>query len=188
MPTWLGAFAKAMDGNVKNVEKGNEEQAIAFADRTVRTTQASGSVKDLAGFQRGSEAFKLFTMFYTEQSVQMNRYLKMARQFKLERNWVKLMGSVLTIWFAQALLEQLIRGRGPDDDDKLTEWTLRNEIFFPAESVIGLRDLAFPLKFFVETGQKPEFQATPSHLDIGYSVLIIGYSIFWRGSQTACLE
>jgi hypothetical protein len=59
LPTWLGAYNKALH------EGRTEEQAIYESDKAVRNAHGGGGTKDLAAIQRGSEFQKLFTMFYS---------------------------------------------------------------------------------------------------------------------------
>lgn len=144
MPTWLGAYRKALDGAVENVESGNEADAIAYADRVVRVTQGAGGPKDLARVQRGSEAFKLFTMFYSYFSVLFNQFQKTTNQFKMDRNIPKLVSSMFLLWFFPAVIEDLILGRGPDEDadqEEWTKWFLKKEITYPFQGVILMRDV-----------------------------------------------
>ena len=64
---WHGAYSQALE------QKMSEGDAINFADKIVRTTQGSGALKDLSGMQRGGEANKFFTMFYSFFGVLYNR-------------------------------------------------------------------------------------------------------------------
>lgn len=64
---WRGAYSQATEQGM------SEADAVAFADKIVRTTQGSGALKDLSGMQRGGEANKFFTMFYSYFSVLYNR-------------------------------------------------------------------------------------------------------------------
>ena len=54
VPTWMGAYAKSMDGNVDGLEAGNEYVAIDYADSIVRRSQSAGGAKDLAGVQQSN--------------------------------------------------------------------------------------------------------------------------------------
>lgn len=144
MPTWMGAYRRALDGSVDNIEKGNEVDAIAYADRTVRNTQGAGASKDLALVQRGNEAFKLFTMFYSYFSVLFNQFQKTTNQFRLDKNIPKLVGSMFLLWFFPAVIEDIILGRGPDadaDEEEWTQWFLKKEIMYPFQSVVLMRDV-----------------------------------------------
>lgn len=64
---WRGAFSQAKK------EGMTDQDAFNFADKTVRETQGSGALKDLSGMQRGGEANKFFTMFYSYFGVLYNR-------------------------------------------------------------------------------------------------------------------
>ena len=65
--TWHGAYQQA------TAQGMSEQEAYDAADKVVRTTQGSGALKDLTGMQRGGEASKLFTMFYSYFSIVYNR-------------------------------------------------------------------------------------------------------------------
>ncbi|AQW29130.1 hypothetical protein JK151_08845 [Ralstonia syzygii subsp. celebesensis] len=79
LPTWMGAYKKAMSP----VDKGGlglgEQDAVYFADKTVRNAHGGTGVKDLAAVQRGPEFFKLFTMFYTFWNHNVNRLMDTAK-------------------------------------------------------------------------------------------------------------
>lgn len=61
-PTWLSAYNKEM------AMSKDEKMAIDYADKVVRQTQPTGSMKDLSAIQRGKEYQKILTMFYTHFS------------------------------------------------------------------------------------------------------------------------
>lgn len=72
IPTWMGAYEHAMD-RVSDGGLGLEhDAAVLHADKTVRETQGSNSVHDLAGVQRGHPLWKMFTAFYHYMSVKNN--------------------------------------------------------------------------------------------------------------------
>ncbi|MBF0163851.1 MAG: hypothetical protein HQM01_04965 [Magnetococcales bacterium] len=58
MPTWLGAYRKALS------EGKHEREAIWIADKTVRNAHGAQGAADLAAVQRGGEWMKAITMFY----------------------------------------------------------------------------------------------------------------------------
>lgn len=58
MPTWLGAYRKAL------AEGRAEADAVWMADKAVRNAHGAQGITDLAAIQRGSETQKLLTMFY----------------------------------------------------------------------------------------------------------------------------
>lgn len=144
MPTWMGAYRKAMDGAVDNVTAGDEPAAIDYADQMIRETQGSGAAKDLALVQRGAESFRLFTMFYSYFSVLFNQFAKTTRQFRIDRNAPKLFASMALLWFIPAVLQDLMLGRGPDEDadeEEWTRWLLAREAAYPFQSMILVRDV-----------------------------------------------
>lgn len=59
MPTWVGAYNKGLH------EGMTEQDAIYYADKSVRNAHGGGGVKDQAAIQRGSEFQKAITMFYS---------------------------------------------------------------------------------------------------------------------------
>lgn len=144
IPTWLGAYRKAMDGKEENIKPGDEVAAVEFADRTVRMSQSSGAAKDLSAIQTGSEMWRMFTMFYSFFSLLFNQFGKTYTQFRFDRNVPKLMASLFLLWFAPAVLEDLLLGRGPDDDDDdeaWIKWAAKNEAMYPFQTVVLARDL-----------------------------------------------
>jgi hypothetical protein len=144
MPTWLGAYRKAMDGAVENIAKGEEQAAVDYADKVVRQTQGVGAAKDLALVQQGNEAFKLFTMFYSYFNVLFNQFAKTQHQFTIDKNVPKMIGALAMLWFLPAALQDMIVGRAPDPDadkEEWIKWLLKVETQYPFMSVILLRDI-----------------------------------------------
>lgn len=144
MPTWMGAYQKAMDGKLENIEAGDEQAAVDFADAMVRKTQGAGAAKDLALVQRGNEAFKLFTMFYSYFSVLFNQFQKTTNQFRYDKNIPKFVGSMFLLWFFPAVIEDILLGRGPDsdaDEEEWTRWFAKKQITYPFQSVVLMRDV-----------------------------------------------
>ena len=73
LPTWMGAYNKAMTGGL------GEQDAIYAADKAVRNAHGGGGAKDNAAAQRGPEFQKLFTTFYSFWNHFYNRQRDMAR-------------------------------------------------------------------------------------------------------------
>lgn len=144
MATWYGAYEKALDGKVENIEAGNEKQAVEFADRTVRVTQGAGASKDLSQIQRGDEYHRMFTMFYSAFNVIFNQFQAATGEVILTKNVPKFVGSMFLLWFFPAVAEDLMLGRGPDEDadeDEWLEWFIHKEVTYPAATVVGVRDM-----------------------------------------------
>lgn len=159
VPTWMGAYQKALDGNVEGIEKADDASAVLYADKVVRETQSAGDVMDLARIQTGSELHKTFTMFYSQASLQFNQFLKTAREFQLDGDIPRLVASAALIWFLPAVLEELIRGRGPGDDEDPTQWIAENELYYPFQTMILLRDIVSGL-------QRSGYEPSPAYESI----------------------
>ena len=82
LPTWMGAYHKAMAAEADGGLGMGEADAVYFADKTVRNAHGGTGAKDLAAVQRGPEFFKLFTMFYTFWNHNVNRLMDTARLAK----------------------------------------------------------------------------------------------------------
>ncbi|WP_085680386.1 hypothetical protein [Marinobacter salarius] len=143
VPTWLGGYRKAMEGHVPNVAKGDEAAAIDYADQAVRESQSSGAVKDLARIQRGNEAFRAFTMFYSYFSALFNLLRRRRQDLQLGNiNLPKFAASMAVLWIAPAVLGELVAMRGPDDDEEWAKWAAQQSILYPFQTMIGVRDVA----------------------------------------------
>lgn len=79
LPTWMGAYLKGMSAEKDGGLGLGEQDAIYFADKTVRNAHGGTGVKDQAAVQRGPEFFKLFSMFYTFWNHNVNRIMDTAR-------------------------------------------------------------------------------------------------------------
>ena len=142
MPTWLGAYRQAMDGLVDNVSKGDENASIQYADRTVRVTQSAGNIKDLAQIQRGSNTFKLFTMFYSYFNVLFNLLKKRGDQFvKGDLSIPQIAASSIFLWIAPAILGEMAASRLPGEDEDFLPWAAEKVGMYPFMSVVGVRDV-----------------------------------------------
>ena len=114
LPIWVTAYEKALKEN-----DWSEEKAIAYADSIVRTTQDIGTAKDLAAVQRGTDSWKIFTMFYNAMNTQMNMVM--------EDIWLKqagyatkghLLGMAMYVIVLPAIMGALLSGNGPEPDEE----------------------------------------------------------------------
>jgi len=65
-PLWKEVYRESLG-------KYSEEESVHIADETVKRTLGSGSPIDLVGVQKGSEAKKILTMYYSWSSMMFNR-------------------------------------------------------------------------------------------------------------------
>ena len=146
VPTWLGAYEKAMAQF-----NGDEAKAAALADQAVLDAQGGGQVKDLAGIQRGNAYLKLFTNFYsffnttynlTAESFHRTRFKKPAEVglFAVD---------MLLLYTVPAVLSQLLRDalKGEDEDDRLKR-LLAAQASYLTGTMVGLREMSSALQGF----------------------------------------
>ena len=140
MPVWLGAYEAELK------KSGDEKRAVAVADSTVRLTFGSGSAKDLASIQRGSEFKKLITMFYSAFSAHYNLLTRRVNQAKGE-GWKAVPGLAwyaFILWIVAPALGKLLTGQGPDEDEgeEWDSWLLNIALREPFSVVPIARDVA----------------------------------------------
>lgn len=148
LPTWMGGYRKAMDGHVEGVNGGDLEASRDYADSLVREVWSAGAIKDLASVQRGSESWRMFTMFYTFMGTVYNQMKKTGQEYKLYGNFPKLVAGAAAVWFIPAAMSQLLIGRGPDDvqdPEEWAKWMARTEMEWPMSTIPIVRDIARPI-------------------------------------------
>ena len=144
LPTWWGAYEKAMQVEYRDVQDvdAREKKAIAYADSAVRTSQGSGSTLDLSRIQRGGEFQRLLTMFYSYFNTLYNLTYRRAKQTTSYKDVPQLAASAMLLWFLPAVLSDLVSGRGPDDDDEWLPWMAQKIGLYPLQMLVGVRDVA----------------------------------------------
>ena len=134
VPTWLGAYEKAIaDGN-------NQERAVALSDQAVIDAQGGGQTKDLSAIERGGQAAKLFTVFYSFMNTAQN--LGYASRHT-NQGYAKASVDALLLYVAPAVLGALLKSAltpGDSGDDK--DWKTL------ARKLVG-EQLSFLLGLFV---------------------------------------
>ena len=151
MPTWMGAYLKAMEAPERGGQGLSEDDAIYAADKAVRNAHGGTGVKDLARVQRGSEAEKLFTMFYSFWNHVYNRQRDIARDAINIRS-VGDFGNVLARSWFYLVIPQLLHGllKTPSQNSQNEEGTGTSWLHWAAQEIgLGftsgipvLRDLA----------------------------------------------
>lgn len=125
IPTWIGAHEKAL------AEGRPEVDAVALADQAVLDSQGGGTVKDLAGVQRGGELAKALSMFYSYFSTTWNLLAEETAKVdgRSALSIAKYTANVMLLTTIPALLPSMITealkgGDDWDDPEKLIEWQL----------------------------------------------------------------
>lgn len=117
VPTWIGGYEKAIaDGQ-------DEARAIALADQAVIDSQGGGQTKDLSAIERGPQALKLFTTFYSFMNTALNLGVSSA---KTPRSRARLASDMMLLFVVPAVLGSLLKdaltpGDAGDDDEELAK-------------------------------------------------------------------
>ena len=136
LPTWMASYKWAIDNHY------SEAEAIEWADSRVRLSQGTGSAKDLAAVQRGHEAMKLLTVFYTYFNTYYNRIRDTGRMTETIKDVPDFFLRHWYITMIPAIFSELLSGRGPDEDEEWDEWALRKVIVYPFLTIPLVRDVA----------------------------------------------
>lgn len=144
IPTWLGAYNKALANGM------DEADAAYEADKAVRLAQGSGSAKDLAAISRGTgkagELLKFMTMFYTYMSAVYNRQRTLGRD--TARAGAKdIPALVARAWWlvvVPPILSEMLSGRGPDEDEEWGWWAFKKMMAQSLGAIPFVRDVFTP--------------------------------------------
>ncbi|MGL5735497.1 MAG: hypothetical protein ACRCYS_11575 [Beijerinckiaceae bacterium] len=135
IPTWLGAYRKGL------FEGMSEEDASAYGDKIVRTSQSAGRAKDLAALQDSSEGFRIMTMFYSYFNA-LYQQQRMAVRAAKAGDFRKAGQIAFYAMIAGPLMSALLTGDWPDEEEDFFDWAT-TRIFFGLWSGIPLvRDFA----------------------------------------------
>ena len=140
VPTWLGAYEKAI------AEGNNEDRSSALADQAVIDAQGSGMVKDLSTVERGGQAMKLFTVFYSFMNTALNVGVQVGMT---ERSKAKLAAKMLMIYTVPAVLGYALKsaivpsaGGGDDDPEKLARKLAAEQLSYLTGLFVGVREFS----------------------------------------------
>jgi ribosomal protein S18 acetylase RimI-like enzyme len=132
MPTWLSGYYEGLERH-----GGDKKQAINYADALLRQTQGSGAIKDLAKLQRGNEVQKAAaTMFGTY--ILGVLYPKIKEVFVdggSRKNPLRAAITLVPLIMMPAVVEGLMVGGEPEDDDTWVEWAALKSLQYGTSSV-----------------------------------------------------
>lgn len=147
VPTWLGAYEKALaTSGIPDAEK-REANAIAQADQAVKDAQGGGQIHDLPAALRGGPLLKLFTnfaSFFVGTTFQLTRESFGRTNFKSPASIALLGIDFLLLYSIPAALGTLMKYALSDDDDedKLIRNLVADQLSYLTGTMIGLRELA----------------------------------------------
>jgi hypothetical protein len=149
VPTWVGAYEQAVANGAADVLADgtiDDSKAVALADQTVIDSQGSGMVKDLSKIERGGQAMKLFTVFYSYMNTQFNL---LVTSTMTARSRGRLASDYLMLLVAPVVLSLAIKDAavpsGDDEDDleKLARTLAAEELSYMMGMMVVLREFAF---------------------------------------------
>lgn len=151
IPTWWGAYEKAMAENGMT-----EERAIALADQAVIDTQGGGQVKDLAAIQRGGAGKKLFTSFYSFFNTTYNLTAEVVGRtdFRKPRDVAMLVCDLLLLYTIPAAVSTLVKAalHGDDDQEKLLRNLIADQLNYLFGTMVLLREAGAAVQATTGTG------------------------------------
>lgn len=146
IPTWLGAYEKAMEADP------DEARAIALADQAVLDAQGGGQIKDLAGIQRGGPLMKLWTNFYSFFNTTYNLAVERtkATKFNDPLQVGRLAVDYLLLFTVPAAMGAALRTalKPGEDWDDLPERAAREHLNYLFGLMVGLRELGSAINGF----------------------------------------
>jgi hypothetical protein len=165
--TWYAAYNLGLEKF-----KGNEGQAIEFADMVVRKTQPTANVKDLPSVMVSPGFGRWMTTFYTFYNRVANRsvenYLLVrgkkisVKDFMKKYFWIMVVGPIMSTAIRAGMGEMADLIFGEDDrDEEYWQDLLSNFILMNFSGWVGLRDLTYYINGGVRYGQWRDFQITP---------------------------
>jgi hypothetical protein len=163
--TWYGARERA-------IVEGHEDP-LFYADSTVRQSQSSGGMKDLARVQRGSEAHKLWTVMYGYFS---SLYGQLTERQPITRSRpakaVHMASRLTFLIFLPVLLEAWMRGRLPEDDEEKGKFLAKEFFLYAARTKPIYGDLAKNFASGSAMRQNPWLESVANALESGHRMVI----------------
>jgi len=154
VPTWLGAYEKAM-ADPRNLDANglhDEARAVALADQAVLDSQGGGQMKDLSEVQRGGPMMRLWTNFYSFFNVLYNQAAESTQRtrFTEPADVGRLASDYLMLFIVPAVISYMVRAAlrpGEEDDEDALAWRLALEVAsYMSGTMIGLREISATLQ------------------------------------------
>ena len=145
-PMWLSEYQRSFQENFQSGKSAAEIDRIAVeaGDQAVRRVFGSGQMKDLAPVQKGSEFWKIFTMFYSYSSVVYNAISAKHMQHKYNpHKWIKMLPTLILWLVVPAFLEAVIKNsiKGDSDWEDILKDTMANTVNTASGGVPVLREV-----------------------------------------------
>ncbi len=126
---WKGAYKVGLDLN-----SGNHDKAVAYADRTIRKSNPPGRLSAMSDLLSTSELGKLLTMFGGQSERQLNLMYEAKGKVKSADDLSNLAGTAMAVVVIPAIMGNLIQQGLPTTDDKKKKWA-KNLVMEPFQGV-----------------------------------------------------
>ncbi len=155
VPTWIGAYEKAI------ADSQPEDRAVHLADQAVIDAQGGGQTKDLSAIERGGQAQRLFTVFYSFMNTALNIGVG---QTMTARSRARLASDYLLLYSVPAVLGFALKQAitpGDDDWDKIAGKLLAEQVGYLMGLMVLVREFGEAAKAMVP-GEHTKDYAGPS--------------------------
>jgi len=142
VPTWWGAYEKAIAAGE------DDSRAVALADQAVIDAQGGGQLKDLSGIERGGQALRLFTVFYSFMNMTLNLAVVQTTTADTPQKRAKLAVDYLLLFVIPAVLSYALKNAltpgdsGDDDWGKVARKLVAEEIGFLMGLLVVVREFS----------------------------------------------
>jgi len=169
-----GGYYQWLDANPTDVTG-----AVRAGEQAVRLSQGANNAKDLAALMASNDPLtRTLTSFFSNGSVLYQLFWRASRQVKGKQGKAAFLTSMLAAWMLPAVIEPLMRGQGPEEDDELEDqiaWWFWQITSYPMQALPLARDLARML----EPGKPAAFKEfAPPFLrpftELGKSAIALG--------------
>ena len=167
-----GGYYKWLDANPTDVAG-----AVQAGEQAVRLSQGANTAKDLAQLMASNDPLtRTLTSFFSNGSVLYQLFWRASRQAKGKGTKAAFLTSILGAWIVPAVIEPLMRGSSPDDDEDLEDqiaWWFWQITTYPMQALPLVRDFAR----MMEPGSKFNKDFVPPFLrpftELGKSALAV---------------
>ncbi len=193
MPTWVGAYNKELKTS------GDQERALLYADRMVARAQGSGLMSDRGMLERGTtdrnsrqrELPKMFTALGSYMFAKGNVAYEstMKTNFRDPVEALKWAMDIALLFTFEAVLYSAVKGFGPEDDEDLSTWLLKETGFSIMSTIPLAREVSGGLQGFGSGGIlgstldkafiKPVVQASQGEFDKALVKSLVDMTGIW---------
>jgi hypothetical protein len=179
LSVWQGAYNQAIESSpTGETIFAMEQRAVREADQAVRLSQGSFSPEDVAGYEKGSPAGRLWTQFTSYFNTVLNQIIFDTSKSRAEKGIGFLMAFTVPMLMAEVISMTLYDRWDPEDDGVddavLREFFLYSQIKGGLAMIPGLGSNTanlLDLAFFKDRPAGDRVVTSPTHATIARSAL-----------------